>query len=168
MAKRRKVIRQLMETTADTESAGGYIKEGKMKIMRFVVLALTVFLLTSAWAAPKMSGTQDSLREPNVVIEIEKMPPQKGLICTPHKLVIRKNFHKMITWTCADRRNKVFTIDFGWQSPFPEMSYSAMDGHISLPIGKEFPEGHFPYFVAVLDEDSHQIITSDPDLIIRK
>lgn len=138
-----------------------------MRILRFLVLVIAVFLLASAWAVPKLSGTQEDAREPNVVIEVVKMGPQKSLVCTPHKLIIHKNFHKMITWTCSERRNKIFTIDFGWQSPFPEMYYSAKEGKISLIIQEALPEGRFPYFIAVLDGEN-QIITSDPDLIIRK
>jgi hypothetical protein len=154
-----------METTADTESAGGYIKEGKMRILRFLVLVIAVFLLASAWAAPLSSGAVPNGPQRLVKIEFDKTSPQKSLVCTPHKFVTRKSFPETITWVCPGY--KIFTIDFGWNSPFPEMSYSTIDGRISQAIGKEFPEGRFPYFIAVLDGDN-QIITIDPDLIIRK
>ena len=142
-----------------------------MRIMRFVILALAVFLLASAWAEPKISETKQDqkiqeAKIQKIKITIEKVGPQKSIVCTPHKLIIRKSIPETIIWECSGY--EVFTIDFGWQSPFPEMSYPAQRGRIILPIKADFPEGRFPYFIAVLDGESHQIITSDPDLIIRK
>jgi hypothetical protein len=166
MAKRRKVILQLMETTADTESAGGYIKEGTMRTMRFVVLALATFLLASAWAVPKMSGDKQIVKERKVTIAVETAGKTGGLILTPHVLVTRKMDAETIVWACPGYQ--IFTLDFGWASPFSEISHPAYNGNVRLNITSDLPEGHFPYFVAVYDAKNQRIITSDPDLIIRK
>jgi hypothetical protein len=136
-----------------------------MRIMRFVVLALTAFLLTSAWAAPKMSGTSKEVKRGTATISVGT-DNHGGLVFTPHKLVIRKSLTGTVVWRCSGY--KIFTLDFGWASPFPEISYSVQDGEFGLDITSDFPEGRFPYFVAVWDEANHRIITSDPDLIIRK
>ncbi len=71
-----------------------------------------------------------------------------------------------IEWQCVT--GQPFTVDFGWKSPFPEVSYSAEKGKtVKLQIPPNAVNGQYKYTVALFDEKSGKVYTLDPEMIIR-
>lgn len=70
-----------------------------------------------------------------------------------------------VTWISV-RKNRGLAIQFGWDSPFKDVSYvSGEDGSVTAQVEKYAPFGLHKYFVAVHDDKI--IWTADPDIIIR-
>ncbi len=103
-----------------------------------------------------------------VVISIAVDPAgEKKLVFSPNEIVTKRKRNEMIVW--SSESGKAFALNFGWASPFEEMSYHAKPGKdIRLPIDIAAEPGKYKYFVAVFDDSDGQVVTADPDLIIRK
>lgn len=84
--------------------------------------------------------------------------------CDPLSFVALRG--DVIEWQCVT--GQPFTVEFGWKSPFPEVSYPAAKGMIvKLEVPPKAANGQYKYTVAVFDEKSGKVYTLDPDMIIR-
>ncbi len=87
------------------------------------------------------------------------------IVCSPHRLVAKKG--EAVEWRCAG--NQPFTVDFGWDSPFPEVAFPVHGGKTKeAVIPGDAPEGQYEYFVAIYDANSGLVYTLDPEMIVRR
>lgn len=99
------------------------------------------------------------------VVEIRFDTARKQLVCVPHKLIVRPN--DVIVW--QSEKGQPFTLDFGWDSPFPEIciAFPARVKDMEVIVPERAPEGLYEYFVALYNPRTGLVYTFDPDLIIR-
>ncbi len=72
-----------------------------------------------------------------------------------------------VEWECAS--GQAFTVDFGQKTPFPQHSYPAKKGKkAKASIPSTAAPGTYKYLVAVYDDSSGEVLTLDPELIIRR
>jgi hypothetical protein len=106
---------------------------------------------------------EGNMAKHRVEIRFDAAGPQ--IICVPHKLIVKKR--DVVEWRCVTEQP--FTVDFGWDSPFPEISFSVPAGKTKeASIPADAPEGRYEYFVALYDPKTRLVYTFDPDMIIRR
>jgi hypothetical protein len=98
-------------------------------------------------------------------VEIRFDTALKQIVCVPHKLIVRPN--DVIVW--QSEKGQPFTLDFGWDSPFPEtcIAFPARGKDKEVIVPERAPEGLYEYFVALYNPRTGLVHTFDPDLIIR-
>ena len=99
------------------------------------------------------------------VVEIRFDTARKQLVCVRHKLIVRPN--DVIVW--QSEKGQPFTLDFGWDSPFPEtcIAFPARVKDMEVIVPERAPEGLYEYFVALYNPRTGLVYTLDPDLIVR-
>ncbi len=73
-----------------------------------------------------------------------------------------------IEWTCDT--GQPFTVDFLRTSPFPQRAFPAKAGKkakASVPTAA-IPHRSYEYLIALYDSATGEVLTLDPDLIIRR
>jgi hypothetical protein len=100
------------------------------------------------------------------VVEIRFDAASRQISCMPHKLIVRKN--DVIVWRCEG--GHPFTLDFGWDSPFPDFCIvvPAMTRQKEVNVPDDAPAGLYEYYVALYDEGTRSVYTFDPEMIIRR
>lgn len=84
-----------------------------------------------------------------------------GARCVPDSVRVKRR--DTVRWTCA---RGPYEVRFGWDSPFPDVSYSGQKGRAaSAKVRRDACPGRYKYFVAVYD--GRKVVTDDPDIIIR-
>lgn len=77
-----------------------------------------------------------------------------------------------IEWVCA--AGQAFTVDFGKKTPFPRTSYPAKsyppkkEKKVKASVLSNAREDTYKYLIAVYDDTSGEVLTLDPELIIRR
>jgi hypothetical protein len=99
------------------------------------------------------------------LVEIRFDAAKRQIFCLPHKLIVKRR--DSIAWRCAT--DQPFAVDFGWDSPLSEISYSveAKRG-MTVSVPEDAPEGRYEYLVALFDPTTGLVYTFDPDMIIRR
>jgi hypothetical protein len=106
-------------------------------------------------------------KEWTITVSLEVQDGVKVINCTPSRLSLRQGELGKIRWVGTNVN--CFGIDFGWQSPFPQAAIRGNSSRsVEVDVDAAVPLGRFEYFVAVYDEGTRQIITCDPDLIIKR
>ncbi len=98
-------------------------------------------------------------------VDIRFDAARRQILCLPHKLIVKRL--DFVEWGCTT--GQPFTVDFGWDSPFPEIAYAAEAKRMKrVAVPRSAPEGRYEYFVALFDPRSGLVYTLDPDMIIRR
>jgi hypothetical protein len=97
-----------------------------------------------------------------VVVKFDKVGKQ--IECQPHRAYAE--VADDVEWVIAG--GYPFAVNFGLDSPFPEISYSsAKGGSVSAKVKASAAEELYEYFIAIYFPDDNKIYTLDPDIIIR-
>ncbi len=72
-----------------------------------------------------------------------------------------------VEWECVS--GQAFTVEFGQKTPFPQNSYPAKKGKkAKASVLSNAREDTYKYLVAVYDDTSGEVLTLDPELIIKR
>jgi len=100
-----------------------------------------------------------------VTIDLVRQGNSLGIVCSPHRVYVERGAD--VEWLCPG--GHPFAVDFGWNSPFSAVSFSAQKGgstKVAVPNGAAFSK--YEYFVALYDASTGLVYTLDPEMIIKR
>ena len=81
------------------------------------------------------------------------------IVCNPWQMEVKRG--ENVQFICAS----AFAVHFIGVTPFPQVSLKGIHSIETGTIPRNVPLGKYEYFIAVFDGE--QVLTADPDIIIR-